>query len=600
MGAKRSAKVMSGDMVHSISQGSEVGSSPSSSPNSRKLGVVAPIAEKSSAVRQAKETDLSASADATDADEEDLNPSPQELWKEHHLIHPEKDEKVYWDLTVGAFIVFSVIMVPYRLAFQVEPSGGEEVFDIIMDLVFLMDMVLSFRTAFFNERCELVYTIKAIKWQYLKGWFTIDLLSTFPFDRCAALFTKASGPCDQGDGGSAGIRAIKLLRVLRLARLAKLIKLLKNGPLYEKFEDATASMHSAIFSVPALFSLMLFCAHLIGFLWYSCANESFTEVKILPDSCPPVAPEFKQDNSWLCNYKHGAPCDCAPGVDSSDERYLLSFYWALTTMTTVGYGDIAAEQHSDLEMCVAMFSMLFGTTTFAFVIGEVLMVVLHFDPSATMEKEQKERLKAFQTEKHMVKEFKKIVLRNLHYQIKVRTVFDTKAIFDTMPEFLFHQLQTNNHEETLLRHTVFQQWNDELVGCFSALMPLLRPILMEEGTTVFTAGQRAMCMYFVEKGTLVCEQESAGSTAGTYEEGSHFASECLFVPKRTQFSMAKTVVTSTACQLLQFSRRDFNDKLRLHCPLLAGRMKTTLQHEINQEDIWIRAANTIANSKLPR
>jgi hypothetical protein len=38
-----------------------------------------------------------------------------------------------------------VIVVPYRLSFSVEAEGATAVIDTVMDLVFLMDMILSVR-----------------------------------------------------------------------------------------------------------------------------------------------------------------------------------------------------------------------------------------------------------------------------------------------------------------------------------------------------------------------------------------------------------------------------------------------------------------------
>jgi hypothetical protein len=48
-------------------------------------------------------------------------------------------------------------------------------------------------------------------------------------------------------------------------------------------------------------------------------------------------------------------------------RYVISLYWAVTTMSTVGYGDVVAI--NQLEMFVSMLSMLIGASVFAYFMG---------------------------------------------------------------------------------------------------------------------------------------------------------------------------------------------------------------------------------------
>ena len=50
-------------------------------------------------------------------------------------------------------------------------------------------------------------------------------------------------------------------------------------------------------------------------------------------------------------------------------RYFTSVYWALMTISTVGYGDIVAE--TDIEKLWAVSSMLFGALVFAAITGSL-------------------------------------------------------------------------------------------------------------------------------------------------------------------------------------------------------------------------------------
>jgi hypothetical protein len=370
------------------------------------------------------------------------NPTPEELWDEYRLIHPEATYKIYWDMFVGILILFSVVIVPFRLCFYIEdePYAKDlDIVDIFIDLTFALDMALSFRTSFFSKQRELNTDPSRAAIAYLKGWFTIDFMTTFPFDRIAAKFV--------ADPGS--IRVIKMLRVVRLARLAKLAKVLQNGPLFEVLEDLTAGIDPSIFNVLFLFLQLFFCAHMIGCVWHlicsvdkdanwlddyffkgtlESAMYKLNMTAMTGDGMVTVSQadvgsllpgatkiwwdglDVKARDAFLTDSVSNNFAERGFSLEGADEtmvlslndnemhtrydevsegmhgqtvgtRYLTSVYWALATMTTVGYGDISANSMSELEMVVAMLSMLCGTTVFAYVIGEVVMAILHFDPA---------------------------------------------------------------------------------------------------------------------------------------------------------------------------------------------------------------------------
>lgn len=76
-------------------------------------------------------------------------------------------------------IIFSGFFTPLRVAFlQEDPvSSGIEWF---LDVIFLVDTVLNFVTAYFNSRESLVDNRKRIAGNYLRSWFAVDLISVLP------------------------------------------------------------------------------------------------------------------------------------------------------------------------------------------------------------------------------------------------------------------------------------------------------------------------------------------------------------------------------------------------------------------------------------
>ena len=58
----------------------------------------------------------------------------------------------------------------------------------MVDIMFVCDIIINFRTTYVNKNDEVVSNPKKIATHYLKGWFLIDLVAAIPFD---ALFFRS-------------------------------------------------------------------------------------------------------------------------------------------------------------------------------------------------------------------------------------------------------------------------------------------------------------------------------------------------------------------------------------------------------------------------
>jgi len=59
------------------------------------------------------------------------------------LIKPQNPYKILWDIFVGFLILYSVIEIPWMIAFEREATGVLLGFDIFVDVVFGLDMLLT-------------------------------------------------------------------------------------------------------------------------------------------------------------------------------------------------------------------------------------------------------------------------------------------------------------------------------------------------------------------------------------------------------------------------------------------------------------------------
>jgi len=125
-----------------------------------------------------------------------------------------------------------------------------------------------------------------------------------------------------------------------------------------KFEENVASESvNVIIKFFKLVVLLLFLAHWMACFFFLVGSSQLTEY----------------EHSWI---------KIMDIEDSSHTRqYVTSLYWAFTTMTTVGYGDVSPI--SPAERIYTMGSMLVGCIIFAYTIGSISTLVASYNIQAS-------------------------------------------------------------------------------------------------------------------------------------------------------------------------------------------------------------------------
>ncbi|GLH12707.1 Uncharacterized protein GBIM_17413, partial [Gryllus bimaculatus] len=102
--------------------------------------------------------------------------------------------KAAWDWIILLLVIYTAIFTPYVAAFLLNESDfnfkktkkyAEDpivVIDLIVDVTFIIDILINFRTTYVNANDEVVSHPGKIAVHYLKGWFVIDLVAAIPFD----------------------------------------------------------------------------------------------------------------------------------------------------------------------------------------------------------------------------------------------------------------------------------------------------------------------------------------------------------------------------------------------------------------------------------
>ena len=101
------------------------------------------------------------------------------LW----ILNPSGWRKMNWDVICGIAILYSIVVVPYSIGFTTDstPSESTSALNKLVDVIFFLDVCITFRTALFDPTTNLLVIDKRlIAKHYISFWFWIDIASTVP------------------------------------------------------------------------------------------------------------------------------------------------------------------------------------------------------------------------------------------------------------------------------------------------------------------------------------------------------------------------------------------------------------------------------------
>lgn len=123
--------------------------------------------------------------------------------------------KQIWDMFVLVLAIMTSFSVGFELVLtDLDQRTNYRVFSATSDVLFLIDILVQFRTTFFNETGEEVRDWHKIAVKYLKGMFFIDLVATIPW-------------------GLADYTPLKLLKILKVSRITRFTKVIEKLELKE-------------------------------------------------------------------------------------------------------------------------------------------------------------------------------------------------------------------------------------------------------------------------------------------------------------------------------------------------------------------------------
>ena len=325
------------------------------------------------------------------------------------LVLPDSNFKLVWTLFMTVVLAYTTIFVPYMTAFMEESTQNSvalSVVNCLVDMVFLVDLGIGFLTAFEREDGLIETRMTAVVKHQLTRWTLLfDLAASFPGDLILAL-----------QGGLASKRTT-MLRFTRIWAFYRMVRVFKASWQWKVSKQLQSHLGITSSSARLMQSLMIamYLVHVVSCLWFLSAR--------MLDFGP---------ETWVLRKDM---------VDSSTRwQYCSAVYWAVQTLSTVGYGDYPARTIPELLLCVVW--MFAGVTFYSFLVGSINSHIA----SATKDTE------------------------SLAFKLQQLDDFKQQTNFDSQLFYAVKQFLQNNYDEHFraeddhfIQHSLPTQYRDEVL-----------------------------------------------------------------------------------------------------------------------------------------
>jgi len=479
------------------------------------------------------------STDWVSMHQQDLSAKPK--W----IILPSDPRKLGWDLFMGFLLLYVAAFVPYRVSFLSDIEGTLEVVEILVDFSFGFDIVLNFITAYTDKDGVYHWDLLGIARNYAKGFLVIDLVATIPFDRIFETATAESG----------ANRATKLTRLPRLIKFLRIIRLLKLLRIYRlqqfiRSVEANYNIHHGISRMLNIVIVVLLATHFVGCLWFWFGIEGDYDEASL--ACFYNQTREDGDLEYADMFLEGGWV-CREGMIDSGKfyQYVASLYWAFSTLTTVGYGDISARTPS--EQAFSMIMMLMGVSWYAYVVGSMSTIMSSFDRQNKQVREKMLAVNTFIMDAKLKPELAAQIRNYFEYSLSKRSnglsTYDADEILGELSSALKNDVITHVERDLIDSIPFFKGKSRSFVA---DCIQLFQPMVVQEGDFIIKEGTAADEMYFLIKGRAAVYYGVKKIKA--LVEGSYFGEiGCIIGGIRRAGIRAVTI-----CELQCLSKRNLN------------------------------------------
>ncbi|NXG19872.1 KCNH4 protein, partial [Grallaria varia] len=376
--------------------------------------------------------------------------------------------KALWDWLILLATFYVAITVPYNVCFtgtedSLSAARSTIVSDIAVEMLFILDIILNFRTTYVSQSGQVVYDSRSICIHYVATWFFVDLIAALPFDLLYIF----------------NVTVTSLVHLLKTVRLLRLLRLLQKLDRYSQYSAMVLTL---------LMSMFALLAHWMACIWYVIGRKEL---------------ESNDPRTWDIGWLHElgkrleAPyINNSVGGPSIRSTYITSLYFTLSSLTSVGFGNVCA--NTDAEKIFSICTMLIGALMHAVVFGNVTAIIQRMYSRRSLYHTRMKDLKDFIRVHRLPQQLKQRLLEYFQTTWSVNNGIDANELLHDFPDELRADVAMHLNKD-ILQLSVFKMASQ---GCLRSLSLHIKTSFCAPGEYLLRQGDALQANYFVCSGSL--------------------------------------------------------------------------------------------------
>ena len=368
--------------------------------------------------------------------------------------------------------IISLIYIPIFLAYALNNCklnlfSKIFIINILIDIIYLIDLITGFFRAYYNFEEVLIIKKKYIFFNYIKGNFLIDLIEAIPY---FIILNLGQEECNNSVYNNFSF-SNNLKYTLLLLKIFKIFKINDNSAL--KKIDNFFNKSNFFSDWKALLTnifLILSALHLASCYFIFLGNNLYP--------------------NWIFRY----------GLHSVSFKdiYIAAIYYVMTTLTTVGYGDISVTSH--YERIFQIVLLIVGTCAYSWILTYISNYI----------KKNNEKYIVFEEKLKILDEIKvnypnlnpnlyERITRYLNYN-KSKYKHNVKYVLDSLPLSIQNNLIIEIYKPIIKNFRFFKYLENS--DFFVKIVTSMKPILAKKEDILVNEGDIIEDIIFIKKGVL--------------------------------------------------------------------------------------------------
>lgn len=432
-------------------------------------------------------------------------------------IDPDCLFKIIWDYLIYAILGYYILLAPFILAYFCHTPFVFTLFTYFWDIVFIIDVFLSFFVSYYTFEEELISNLKLIAQEYNNSvGFIVDLVAAIPFGFIVGLLANKA--------------EVSYLDLLIFLKLVKIFKLLQEFNIRRNFFSTITSnikmnMSNASQRLIEFLIYFIIASHFISCLWIYFGN-------------------LNPSNNWII--KAGMIDDVFIN------KYLISLYFHWTTIFTIGYGDILST--NAIERIYNCFLLFIGIAIYSYTISSLGSMLTNTDNLTTKYDDNVFYLDELRKKYNISDDFYMKLVMHLRYNMHFNKI-KKYSFVNELPNRVKTQLLADMHRDIIRNCSFFK---DSSINYATKVVQYLKPIRTMKKERLITEGEFLLEVFFIKRGviSIMLTEVYLDKKLIDLRKNEYFGDILVETNERCPFNIK---VSSKIADLFTLKKEDYNE-----------------------------------------